>query len=144
VKRGLSVCGALVILTMRRAAVWMAGFSTLVLGGAIWAARVKHVSGELPGVGVTLVALGFAGCIWVIARSSEKLAPAALLLVMVQGLLGGLTVLYKLPTLVLVMHLGTSMLFMALLEMIKSGRLWAEQERAFGDIVLVEAAKTPA
>jgi len=35
-------------------------------------------------------------------------------------------------------------LFMALLEMIKSGHLWAEQERAFGDIVLVEAAKTPA
>jgi len=35
-------------------------------------------------------------------------------------------------------------LFMALLEMIKSGRLWAEQEQAFGDIVLVEAAKTPA
>src|SRR5205814_5139976 len=56
---------ALVILTMRRAAVWMAGFSTLVLGGAIWAARVKHVSGELPVAGVTLVALGFAGCIWV-------------------------------------------------------------------------------
>jgi len=113
---------ALVILTMRRAAVWMAGFSTLVLGGAIWAARVKHVSGELPVAGVTLVALGFAGCIWVIARSSEKLAPAALLLVMVQGLLGGLTVLYKLPTLVLVMHLGTSMLFMALLVAIAWGR----------------------
>jgi len=35
-------------------------------------------------------------------------------------------------------------LFMALLEMIKSGHLWAEQERAFGDIVLVEAVKTPA
>lgn len=34
-------------------------------------------------------------------------------------------------------------LFMALLEMIKSGHLWAEQERAFGDIVLVEAAGAP-
>jgi segregation and condensation protein A len=35
-------------------------------------------------------------------------------------------------------------LFMALLEMIKGGGLWAEQEHAFGDIVLVEAAATPA
>jgi segregation and condensation protein A len=34
-------------------------------------------------------------------------------------------------------------LFMALLEMIKGGGLWAEQERAFGDIVLVEATGTP-
>src|SRR5438552_13924669 len=113
---------ALVILTMRRAAVWMAGASTLVLGGAVWAARVKHVSGELPVTGVALVALGFAGCIWVIARSSGKLAPAALLLVMVQGLLGGLTVLYKLPTLVLVMHLGASMLFLSAMIALAWGR----------------------
>ena len=35
-------------------------------------------------------------------------------------------------------------LFMALLEMIKGGGLWAEQEQAFGDIVLVEAAGAPA
>jgi segregation and condensation protein A len=35
-------------------------------------------------------------------------------------------------------------LFMALLEMIKGGGLWAEQDRPFGDIVLVEAAATPA
>src|SRR6266508_64392 len=35
-------------------------------------------------------------------------------------------------------------LFMALLEMIKSGHLWAEQDRPFGDIVLVEAAGAPA
>jgi len=35
-------------------------------------------------------------------------------------------------------------LFMALLEMIKGGGLWAEQEHAFGDIVLVEAAGAPA
>jgi len=31
-------------------------------------------------------------------------------------------------------------LFLAVLELIKSGRLWAEQERAFGDIVLIETA----
>jgi heme A synthase len=112
---------ALVILTMRRAAVWMAGFSTLVLGGAIWAARVKHVSGVLPAAGVGLVALGFAGCAFVAGRA-RNVAAVALILVMVQGLLGGLTVLYKLPTLVLVMHLGTSMLFMSLLVAIAWGR----------------------
>jgi chromatin segregation and condensation protein Rec8/ScpA/Scc1 (kleisin family) len=33
---------------------------------------------------------------------------------------------------------------MALLEMIKGGQLWAEQDQPFGDIVLVEAAATPA
>jgi segregation and condensation protein A len=35
-------------------------------------------------------------------------------------------------------------LFMALLEMIKGGQLWAEQDQPFGDIVLVEAAAAPA
>jgi len=34
-------------------------------------------------------------------------------------------------------------LFMALLEMIKGGGLWAEQDQPFGDIVLVETAATP-
>jgi segregation and condensation protein A len=35
-------------------------------------------------------------------------------------------------------------LFLAVLEMIKGGRLWAEQEQAFGDITLVETAPEPA
>jgi segregation and condensation protein A len=35
-------------------------------------------------------------------------------------------------------------LFLAVLEMIKGGRLWAEQDRPFGDITLVEAAAEPA
>jgi len=35
-------------------------------------------------------------------------------------------------------------LFLAVLEMIKGGRLWAEQEEAFGDITLVETAAEPA
>jgi heme A synthase len=49
------------------------------------------------------------------ARAADaKLAAGALALVIFQGLLGGLTVLYRLPTLVLVMHLGTSMLFLCL------------------------------
>jgi len=33
---------------------------------------VKHHSGELPAVGVTLVALGYAGFAWGIARAREK------------------------------------------------------------------------
>jgi len=35
-------------------------------------------------------------------------------------------------------------LFLAVLELIKTGRLWAEQDRPFGDITLVEAAPEPA
>ncbi len=35
-------------------------------------------------------------------------------------------------------------LFLAVLEMIKGGRLWAEQDRPFGDITLVETAAEPA
>ncbi len=35
-------------------------------------------------------------------------------------------------------------LFLAVLEMIKAGRLWAEQDRPFGDISLVETAAEPA
>jgi segregation and condensation protein A len=35
-------------------------------------------------------------------------------------------------------------LFLAVLEMIKVGRLWAEQDRPFGDITLVETAAEPA
>ena len=35
-------------------------------------------------------------------------------------------------------------LFLAMLEMIKGGRLWAEQRRPFGEITLVETAPEPA
>lgn len=113
---------ALVVLTLRRArqgwlAAALAGFSTLILAASFWAGRVKHVSDELPALAVALVAAGYLGCAWVIAKARDvdgKLAAGALAVVMFQGLLGGLTVLYRLPTLVLVMHLGTSMVFMAL------------------------------
>jgi heme A synthase len=112
----------LVVLTLRRArqgmlAVGLAGSSLLILSASFWAGYVKHHSGDLPVAGVALVALGFAGFAWAIGRAREadgKLAAAALGVVMFQGLLGGLTVLYRLPTLVLVMHLGTSMLFLSL------------------------------
>src|SRR5437764_4080877 len=65
------------------------------------------------------------------------------ILVMFQGLLGGLTVLYKLPTLVLVMHLGTSMLFMSMLVAIAWGRrlqggalTWLTAAAVYGQILL--------
>jgi len=45
----------------------------------------------------------------------KKMSWAALMLVIFQGLLGGLTVLFQLPTIVSVMHLATSQLFLALL-----------------------------
>ena len=114
---------ALVILTLRRAkqgrlALALAAISTFILGASFWAGHVKYLSGELPAAGVLLVALGYAAFGWAIARAHEadgKLAAAALAVVMFQGLLGGLTVLYRLPTLVLVMHLGTSMLFLSLM-----------------------------
>jgi heme A synthase len=113
---------ALVVLTLRRAkqaklAIGLAAFAVLILGAAFWAGRVKHLTGELPWLGVALVAAGYAGFAWAIARAREldgKLAAAALGVVMFQGLLGGLTVLYRLPTLVLVMHLATSMIFLSL------------------------------
>jgi len=85
---------ALVVVTLRRAfqgalALALAGFSTLILGASFWAiSRARESDG--------------------------KLATAALMVVLFQGLLGGLTVLYRLPTLVLVMHLATSMLFLSL------------------------------
>src|SRR5229473_3095023 len=47
------------------------------------------------------------------ARGPGRLAVLALALVMAQGLLGGVTVIYGLPPTVLVLHLATSMLFLA-------------------------------
>jgi heme A synthase len=121
---------ALVVLTLRRArqgglAVALAGFSALILGASFWAGHVKHVTDQLSLAAVALVALGYAGFAWAISRTREtdgKLAAAALMVVLFQGLLGGLTVLYRLPTLVLVMHLGTSMLFLCLAVVLAVGR----------------------
>src|SRR6266478_7266646 len=121
---------ALVVLTLRRArqgtlAVALAGFSALILGASFWAGHVKHVTDQLPLAAVALVSLGYAGFAWAISRTREtdgKLAAAALMVVIFQGLLGGRTVLYRLPTLVLVMHLGTSMLFLCLAVVLAVGR----------------------
>ena len=51
-------------------------------------------------------------------RYLKKLGVAALILVIAQGLLGGLTVIYQLPDLVSTAHLGTSMIFLATLTVI--------------------------
>jgi len=115
---GLCAVALAALALPRRLAAALGGSAALVLGASFWAGHVKHVSGLLPALGVELVALGFAGCLFVVVKAREaegKLAAGALALVMFQGLLGGLTVLYRLPTLVLVMHLGTSMLFLSLL-----------------------------
>ncbi len=115
---GLCAVALAALALPRRLAAALAGFAALILGASFWAGHVKHVSGLLPALGVEMVALGFLGCLFVIAKAREtdgKLAAGALSLVLFQGLLGGLTVLYRLPTLVLVMHLGTSMLVLSLL-----------------------------
>jgi heme A synthase len=130
---------ALVVLALRRAALWMAAFSTLILAAAIWGARLEQISGELPAAAVVLVALGFAGCGWAISRARDmqgKLAAGALTLVMFQGLLGGLAVLYKLPTLVLVMHLGASMLFLSVMLLLA----WGQRPQGGGAIWVTTAA----
>ena len=48
-------------------------------------------------------------------RALARLGVLALALVIAQGLLGGLTVIYRLPTIVSTLHLATSMLFFSLL-----------------------------
>lgn len=49
------------------------------------------------------------------APTLRRLGIVALVLVIVQGVLGGLTVIYQLPDLVSTAHLGTSMLFLSIL-----------------------------
>ena len=87
----------------------------MLLGGAFAAARVQQRDGALPLAPSLLVLVGFAGCAWAFsrARGPGRLAVLALALVIAQGLLGGLTVIYRLPPTVLVLHLATSMLFFA-------------------------------
>jgi heme A synthase len=90
-------------------------FAPVLLGSAFVAARLQQRDGALPVLPALLVAAGFAGCAWVLtqARGPGRLAVLALALVMAQGLLGGLSVIYRLPPTVLVLHLATSMLFLA-------------------------------
>ena len=117
------IAAALVVLTLRRArqgrlALLAALASTVVLGAAFYAAQVKYQTDAVPPLAAALVFAGFAACglIAFAARETDgKLAVASLALVLAQGLLGGMTVLYGLPPTVLILHLGTSMLFLSAL-----------------------------
>jgi len=99
-------------------------FAPLVLFGAFWAARVIPRTGSMPALPAALTLLGFAGCFWALFRSSgaARLSVLALILVLAQGLLGGATVVYRLPPTILVLHLATSMIFLSALVVLASGR----------------------
>jgi heme A synthase len=87
----------------------------LVLAAGSWAGIARHRTGSVPALAGLLVLAGFALFAWGIARSrgASRLAQVALVLVIAQGLLGGLTVMYQLPVTVLVLHTATSMLFLS-------------------------------
>ena len=114
---------ALVVLTLRRArqgrlALLAALASTVLLGAAFFAGQAKSQTDAVPPLAAALVLAGFAACALLAAAARDldgKLALGALGLVLAQGLLGGMTVLYRLPPTVLVLHLGTSMLFLSAL-----------------------------
>jgi heme A synthase len=113
---GLCTLGLCIGTLSRR--VWIplcALFAPLLLVSAFVAARLQQRDGALPPLPAILVLVGFAGCAWAFAKAQGpgRLAVLALGLVMTQGLLGGATVIYRLPPTVLVLHLATSMLFLA-------------------------------
>jgi len=57
-------------------------------------------------------------CVWLLwkgNRGLKKVGVAAVFLVIFQGVLGGITVLYRLPTAISTAHLATSMLFLCLM-----------------------------
>ena len=89
----------------------------LILGAGTWAGIARHRTGAVPAAAGLLVLLGYAAGLWAIARArgAGRLSQVALLLVISQGLLGGLTVMYQLPVTVLVLHTATSMLFLSVL-----------------------------
>ena len=113
---GLCALGLCIGTLPRRLWLLLCGvFAPVLLGGAFVAARLQQRDGAMHALPALLVVAGFAGCAWVFlrARGPGRLAVLALALVMAQGLLGGLTVIYRLPPTVLVLHLATSMLFLA-------------------------------
>src|SRR5262249_26058916 len=97
----------------------------VLLGAAIMAARLQQRDGALPVMPTLVVAIAFVGCLRVFlrAKGEGRLAVLALTLVMAQGLVGGLTVVYRLAPTVLVLHLATSMLFLATV-LTLAWRLW--------------------
>ena len=129
---GLCTLGLCIGTLPRRLWLLLCGvFAPVLLGGAFAAARFQQNDGALPALPSILVIAGFAGCAWVFvhARGPGRLAVLALALVMAQGLLGGLTVIYRLPPTVLVLHLATSMLFLSV-ALLLAWRLSGAQSQA--------------
>jgi heme A synthase len=115
---GLCAIGLVVGLLPRRRSILLCGVMLpALLGGAFAGARLQQQAGEFPPWAIFLVVIGFGGFITVVGqeRGPARLASLALALVVAQGLLGGLTVIYRLPPVVLVLHTATSMLFLATL-----------------------------
>jgi heme A synthase len=102
-------------LPRRKALLLCAVFAPVLLAASFVASHLQQRDDALPVVPLLVVAASFAGCAWVYARASGngRLAVLALILVMAQGLLGGMTVIFRLPPTVLVLHLATSMLFLS-------------------------------
>jgi len=105
------------LLPRRRSILLCAVMLPALLGGAFAGAYFQQRGGDFPPWAIFLVVIGFGGFIAVVGqeRGPARLATVALALVVAQGLLGGLTVIYRLPPLVLVLHTATSMLFLATL-----------------------------
>src|SRR5947209_3797592 len=115
---GLCTVGLVAGLLPRRRSILLCGVMLpALLAGAFAGAYFQQHGGEFPPWAIFLVVIGFGGFIAGIAqeRGPARLATVALALVVAQGLLGGLTVIYRLPPLVLVLHTATSMLFLACL-----------------------------
>jgi heme A synthase len=113
---GLCAVGLCFGLVARRRMMLLCGAILPVLfAGAFAGAFLRQRGGEFPVWAICLVALGFAGFAAVAAweQGPGRLATVALALVVAQGLLGGLTVVYRLPPTVLVLHTATSMLFLS-------------------------------
>jgi heme A synthase len=113
---GLCTVGLVAGLLPRRRSILLCGVMLpALLSGAFAGAWFQQHTGEFPPWAIFLVVIGSGGFIAVVGqeRGPARLASAALALVVAQGLLGGLTVIYRLPPLVLVLHTATSMLFLA-------------------------------
>ncbi|TMB31149.1 MAG: hypothetical protein E6J61_10990 [Deltaproteobacteria bacterium] len=112
---GLCTVGLVAGLLPRRRSILLCGVMLpALLSGAFAGAWFQQHGGEFPPWAIFLVVIGFGGFVAVIGqeRGPSRLAALALALVVAQGLLGGLTVIYRLPPVVLVLHTATSMLFL--------------------------------